>query len=225
MIRRPPRSTRVRSSAASDVYKRQVIGLSVTPTGSLVARRVPFRHTAGPQRMLPSPMSAGVGGGDAVFDGDSQRGNDSGRSGDFSGPSPSTAHHFFQCDAFLRLESQREGHALSGKFPAARFARPGGSGVGELGDDVLAMVLTGPGDDLGVGRSLDECAEQVVHHGVVERFQDPHGNECRTGAVLGAPTGGSPTGPPHDSLCGFSSRLSRFPVSYTHLTLPTILRV
>src|SRR5665811_533020 len=27
MIRRPPRSTRVRSSAASDVYKRQVAGL------------------------------------------------------------------------------------------------------------------------------------------------------------------------------------------------------
>src|SRR5665811_551437 len=28
MIRRPPRSTRVRSSAASDVYKRQVVHLS-----------------------------------------------------------------------------------------------------------------------------------------------------------------------------------------------------
>jgi len=32
MIRRPPRSTRVRSSAASDVYKRQVIGFGLTRT-------------------------------------------------------------------------------------------------------------------------------------------------------------------------------------------------
>src|SRR5665811_2428803 len=29
MIRRPPRSTRVRSSAASDVYKRQVVGTHI----------------------------------------------------------------------------------------------------------------------------------------------------------------------------------------------------
>src|SRR5665811_2600569 len=31
MIRRPPRSTRVRSSAASDVYKRQPVGSQVRP--------------------------------------------------------------------------------------------------------------------------------------------------------------------------------------------------
>src|SRR5665811_1338895 len=33
MIRRPPRSTRVRSSAASDVYKRQALYLASTSTG------------------------------------------------------------------------------------------------------------------------------------------------------------------------------------------------
>src|SRR5665811_1862540 len=32
MIRRPPRSTRVRSSAASDVYKRQLYTMSIYPT-------------------------------------------------------------------------------------------------------------------------------------------------------------------------------------------------
>ena len=31
MIRRPPRSTRLASSAASDVYKRQIIGLGDSP--------------------------------------------------------------------------------------------------------------------------------------------------------------------------------------------------
>src|SRR5665811_1356608 len=36
MIRRPPRSTRVRSSAASDVYKRQVVGIK--PNGDEAAR-------------------------------------------------------------------------------------------------------------------------------------------------------------------------------------------
>src|SRR5665811_1383137 len=35
MIRRPPRSTRVRSSAASDVYKRQPGGASVDWAGTL----------------------------------------------------------------------------------------------------------------------------------------------------------------------------------------------
>src|SRR5665811_1928105 len=34
MIRRPPRSTRVRSSAASDVYKRQNYGRYLEPAGS-----------------------------------------------------------------------------------------------------------------------------------------------------------------------------------------------
>src|SRR5665811_2232381 len=36
MIRRPPRSTRVRSSAASDVYKRQVAGVVGHVRGDLV---------------------------------------------------------------------------------------------------------------------------------------------------------------------------------------------
>src|SRR5665811_2302308 len=37
MIRRPPRSTRVRSSAASDVYKRQVLGWTATGAGGVAA--------------------------------------------------------------------------------------------------------------------------------------------------------------------------------------------
>src|SRR5665811_2525925 len=40
MIRRPPRSTRVRSSAASDVYKRQV--QAPTPRG-VAGQRLPLR--------------------------------------------------------------------------------------------------------------------------------------------------------------------------------------
>ena len=39
MIRRPPRSTRVRSSAASDVYKRQERPLATHPTWSLLRGR------------------------------------------------------------------------------------------------------------------------------------------------------------------------------------------
>src|SRR5450756_3022843 len=35
MIRRPPRSTQSRSSAASDVYKRQVLGDAVEPAGRI----------------------------------------------------------------------------------------------------------------------------------------------------------------------------------------------
>src|SRR5665811_1393701 len=50
MIRRPPRSTRVRSSAASDVYKRQLIALRPRPLRKIVGdhlrslgdRREPF---------------------------------------------------------------------------------------------------------------------------------------------------------------------------------------
>src|SRR5665811_983475 len=38
MIRRPPRSTRVRSSAASDVYKRQVVVLLASPKLGAVKR-------------------------------------------------------------------------------------------------------------------------------------------------------------------------------------------
>src|SRR5665254_21977 len=58
MIRRPPRSTRVRSSAASDVYKRQV-GLRLRDPGQSLrsARRSTARlraeqgHTVGESRM------------------------------------------------------------------------------------------------------------------------------------------------------------------------------
>src|SRR5665811_2526842 len=44
MIRRPPRSTRVRSSAASDVYKRQVLDLPIFAVGAAqqVCLVVPF---------------------------------------------------------------------------------------------------------------------------------------------------------------------------------------
>src|SRR5450756_3233847 len=38
MIRRPPRSTQSRSSAASDVYKRQVLGLVTSKSGRLEPR-------------------------------------------------------------------------------------------------------------------------------------------------------------------------------------------
>src|SRR5665811_2167798 len=40
MIRRPPRSTRVRSSAASDVYKRQVEGISLPVTDEKLGTRL-----------------------------------------------------------------------------------------------------------------------------------------------------------------------------------------
>src|SRR5665811_2640266 len=58
MIRRPPRSTRVRSSAASDVYKRQVIH------GEVLARVAQELH----QAQLRQPVGVvddarGVGGG------------------------------------------------------------------------------------------------------------------------------------------------------------------
>ena len=46
MIRRPPRSTQSRSSAASDVYKRQGRPLQHLPGGGP-------RHPGGPQRGLP----------------------------------------------------------------------------------------------------------------------------------------------------------------------------
>ena len=56
MIRRPPRSTRKESSAASDVYKRQVWkGLAILRPGVMgltVHRAPPF---APPLRLLPSP--------------------------------------------------------------------------------------------------------------------------------------------------------------------------
>ena len=47
MIRRPPRSTLDRSSAASDVYKRQEFGLSVKAKSSKVKEKsVPFSVTS-----------------------------------------------------------------------------------------------------------------------------------------------------------------------------------
>src|SRR5665811_307081 len=47
MIRRPPRSTRVRSSAASDVYKRQVCGDGLPPSW-LASASCPPEHTLAP---------------------------------------------------------------------------------------------------------------------------------------------------------------------------------
>src|SRR5665811_2207066 len=44
MIRRPPRSTRVRSSAASDVYKRQ--GVSIAPRLTVDDALVRWEHPA-----------------------------------------------------------------------------------------------------------------------------------------------------------------------------------
>src|SRR5665811_1228680 len=55
MIRRPPRSTRVRSSAASDVYKRQ--GEDSEPSGS-AARRARVSRSAG--RTEETGVSGGV---------------------------------------------------------------------------------------------------------------------------------------------------------------------
>src|SRR5665811_2133683 len=49
MIRRPPRSTRVRSSAASDVYKRQLMGIFWVTFLGLVLWAL-SRLFAGPQR-------------------------------------------------------------------------------------------------------------------------------------------------------------------------------
>src|SRR5665811_770321 len=44
MIRRPPRSTRVRSSAASDVYKRQFLDCSRASMGTRGDMRVAFKR-------------------------------------------------------------------------------------------------------------------------------------------------------------------------------------
>src|SRR5665811_1874669 len=68
MIRRPPRSTRVRSSAASDVYKRQVgVDLGSGPAGLYrycVRNRIsPMRIRAIRKRLSmerPSPGGAGL---------------------------------------------------------------------------------------------------------------------------------------------------------------------
>src|SRR5665254_16841 len=56
MIRRPSSSTRVRSSAASDVYKRQVVYEKGVPHHQLEGRRVPqglsLIHISEPTRLL-----------------------------------------------------------------------------------------------------------------------------------------------------------------------------
>src|SRR5665811_553292 len=57
MIRRPPRSTRVRSSAASDVYKRQLVGtrfqvLFHSPSGVLFTFPSRYSFTIGRQEYL-----------------------------------------------------------------------------------------------------------------------------------------------------------------------------
>src|SRR5450756_3220315 len=60
MIRRPPRSTQSRSSAASDVYKRQDLAAAPARTRNVVAGRIEGYHgcrdTAGPERgQSPNP--------------------------------------------------------------------------------------------------------------------------------------------------------------------------
>src|SRR5665811_1241104 len=56
MIRRPPRSTRVRSSAASDVYKRQGLRLHADNSGTSRLLGLPYRDTA--LAHLAVPVSA-----------------------------------------------------------------------------------------------------------------------------------------------------------------------
>src|SRR5665811_2518642 len=55
MTRRPPRSTRVRSSAASDVYKRQALGLASAGYGWPLS--LPGLGSA-PQLTPPAPQAA-----------------------------------------------------------------------------------------------------------------------------------------------------------------------
>src|SRR5678816_4211122 len=56
MIRRPPRSTLDRSSAASDVYKRQVYPCEICPDGGAVGQRLrqnlSLIHISEPTRLL-----------------------------------------------------------------------------------------------------------------------------------------------------------------------------
>src|SRR5665811_2115614 len=63
MIRRPPRSTRVRSSAASDVYKRQPLlhpGGRIVTVASLMARRGHLSAATTPEDLRPrEPYRAG----------------------------------------------------------------------------------------------------------------------------------------------------------------------
>ena len=56
MIRRPPRSTLDRSSAASDVYKRQVVKLGVVRNGKVInaSALLSTRPAAGPTKTMMS---------------------------------------------------------------------------------------------------------------------------------------------------------------------------
>src|SRR5665811_2141159 len=64
MIRRPPRSTRVRSSAASDVYKRQPVLLSTMVTSRLLELVVHADDLVRSTRLVapgdPGPLEAGA---------------------------------------------------------------------------------------------------------------------------------------------------------------------
>src|SRR5665811_1901877 len=59
MIRRPPRSTRVRSSAASDVYKRQSRFRSISATGG-VELEVVYEHVVVTGAGQGGPRNAGI---------------------------------------------------------------------------------------------------------------------------------------------------------------------
>src|SRR5674476_1156870 len=64
MIRRPPRSTPLYSSAASDVYKRQVLEMINTGSGKILAsvRDVPMAAGAQLESLLSDLMDIGVKG-------------------------------------------------------------------------------------------------------------------------------------------------------------------
>src|SRR5674536_218040 len=63
MIRRPPRSTLSSSSAASDVYKRQVVGGSVVPRATVVGAFAGLgSRLECLLRVEPGPGDAGLGG-------------------------------------------------------------------------------------------------------------------------------------------------------------------
>src|SRR5665811_395917 len=56
MIRRPPRSTRVRSSAASDVYKRQELSIMLVDMDVMAELHVRWMDEPGPTDVLSFPM-------------------------------------------------------------------------------------------------------------------------------------------------------------------------
>src|SRR5665809_169082 len=59
MIRRPPRSTQSRSSAASDVYKRQTIGRPIIPYRKVLDGIMFILRTGCQWKMLPKEYGSG----------------------------------------------------------------------------------------------------------------------------------------------------------------------